>query len=373
MMMSPEEPDRLEALIAAERERLSKLPHFTKDSDDQGVLLSDRIEHYYQKGQLISPMEPDCLRPAGYDLRVGRKYAIGGVVKTLETGETITIHPYQVAVIQTLETLNMPNFLIGRWNIRVSLAYDGLLWVGGAQVDPGFQGRLSCPIYNLSNQKVELKYKDKLAMIDFITTTPPTKASRPFKLKKFIFEEYSTALTSGVEAQLKTFRDESTGLRTDIGDMQRRADTFVTLVFTVVAVLFAGLGIIATKGPNEPSFLNSPVWVAAIALYFAVRANIEPRRESSKRVVWIAWFTPAVLALVVTGLVVSASLFFEAHRSQVAATELERSKEEVTRAKSALIQAQADFGKQIQESQKKSEADLAVLREQIRMLQAKKK
>jgi hypothetical protein len=128
-MISPyEEPDERETLIAAERARLSDLPQYTNDAKDQGVLLSDRIEHYCAEGKLIHPMEADCLKPAGYDLRVGRKYAIGGEIHTLATGGKITINPYQVAVIQTLETLNVPKFLIGRWNVRVTLAYQGLLW-----------------------------------------------------------------------------------------------------------------------------------------------------------------------------------------------------------------------------------------------------
>jgi hypothetical protein len=68
------------------------------------------------------------LRPAGYDLRVGSNYAIAGELHTLNEGGSLTIKPYQVAVIQTLETLNLPDFLIGRWNIRVKFAYKGLLW-----------------------------------------------------------------------------------------------------------------------------------------------------------------------------------------------------------------------------------------------------
>lgn len=82
------------------------------------------------------------------------------------------IPSYQVAIVQIRETLNLPKFLIGRWNIRVKRAYEGLLWVGGAQVDPGFRGHLCCPIYNLSNKEVRLEFGDTLAMIDFVVTTP---------------------------------------------------------------------------------------------------------------------------------------------------------------------------------------------------------
>ena len=92
-----------------ERMRLSELP-YSQDSaphQDHGVLRSDRIVHYCETLRLIDPFKPACLRPAGYDLRVGDRYAIGGKRRPLRPGDVLTIGPYQVAIIQTLETLNL--------------------------------------------------------------------------------------------------------------------------------------------------------------------------------------------------------------------------------------------------------------------------
>jgi len=97
---------------------------------------------------LISPFSKEHLKPANYKLRIGDEYAIKGEIKQLsdKPGENqITIEPFDVAVIKTLETINMPRFLIARWNIRVQLAYEGLLWVGGPQVDAGYIGHHCCP------------------------------------------------------------------------------------------------------------------------------------------------------------------------------------------------------------------------------------
>lgn len=65
----------------------------------------------------------------------------------------------------------MPRFLIARWNLRVSLIYRGLLWLGALQVDPGYHGYLSSPIFNLSDQDVTLKLGEPWALIDFVTPT----------------------------------------------------------------------------------------------------------------------------------------------------------------------------------------------------------
>jgi deoxycytidine triphosphate deaminase len=141
-----------------------------------GVLLRDEILYYQRKCNLIEPFEIENLKPAAYRLRVGDQYSVEGENKHLKQGESLEIGPFQVAIIKTQERVNLPHFLIGRWNIDVSKAYQGLLWVGGPQVDPGYSGYLFCPIYNLSSSKVELQQGESLAVIDFVKTTPFDKS-----------------------------------------------------------------------------------------------------------------------------------------------------------------------------------------------------
>lgn len=271
-----------EILLAVENEkkRLAELPSIPNlFPNERGVLLSDKIKKYCaQNYQLIAPFSPDSLRPAGYDLRIGNYYAVDGVKTSLAKGDTLVIRPYAVVVIETLETLNIPEFLIGRWNIRVKLAYRGLLWVGGAQVDPGYRGRLSCPIYNLSDEPVTLHHGLELAMIDFVTTTAPTAQSikNDWKRVKIFDQHIEQGLTSGVKAQLdkmeETFKYQTADVERRSNLVNTRIDTFVTLVFAIVAVLFAGLGVVATKGSGDDFFFSSPVLIAAVALYFSLRA-----------------------------------------------------------------------------------------------------
>jgi hypothetical protein len=87
-------------------------------------------------------------------------------------------------------------------------------------------------------------------------------------------------------------------------DIGSRIDTFITLIFTVVAVLFAGLGIVATAPETEQSIVNLPVWVAAVALWFALRAFF--RRDIPKE----RWTTWMAFVVAIAGIIALDSLVF---------------------------------------------------------------
>src|SRR2546428_520812 len=123
-----------------EIDRLSSFPNIPDRPDredaDSGVLLSDRIVKFCEKYKMIYPFfsDDEHLKAASYELGVGDWYGLRGRQYRLGPGESLTIEPFDVAIIQTLETLNLPRFLIARWNLRIRWVYKGLLWVGAPQV-----------------------------------------------------------------------------------------------------------------------------------------------------------------------------------------------------------------------------------------------
>lgn len=374
--------------IEAEKARLKALrtAPLTAWHVDRGVLLSDRIEFYCKHYDLITPFNSEDLRPAAYDLRVGDYYSVaGGGSVELQPGDEITIPPYQVAIIQIRETLNLPLFIIGRWNIRVKHAYKGLLWVGGAQVDPGWRGKLCCPIYNLSSKPVRLRHGDPLASIDFVVTTEfHPKQSREFDwtTKWLLFENYPP-LNSGVAEHIDSLRkelDKSSGeTKRTIDETQKRIDTFVSLVFVVVSVLFTGLGVVATKGGAETSILSSPIWVAAIALYFALKsysvvhgsdtADVStPTATNSK-----SRFLPQITSVnfqIAFGLALAvAVVIFHLVRVNTSSHELQTARQNAQSALSATQGLKADFDKKLQAMESEYNRRLAETETQLRELQ----
>lgn len=259
------------------------------ESDKPGVLLSHEISRYAKEYKMIDPFNSENLKPAGYNLSLGGDYAIGGDLKKLspETGKNILrIPPFEVAIISTQETINLPRFIIARWCLRVKLIYTGLLWTGAPQVDPGWCGKLHCPIFNLSSEEVVLNLGDPIILIDFVKTTPFKKGEskeypRPPEHKEL--KDYNWRLKSGLFTEV--------GERIDsIEKKVNRVESFIGLMLTCVAILFASLSIIVvSRIATQTSFLpqrfipwliiNMGISITALffAIYFRVKWEIKSR------------------------------------------------------------------------------------------------
>lgn len=272
------------------KHELERLKHFSCPQSDQrenapvGVLLSDEIQHYVRTVKLIDPFLEINLKAAGYELSVGDEYVIGGERRELKLDGEIRIPPFNVVVIKTAETINLPRFLIARWNVRVKWAYEGLLWVGGPQVDPGWVGHLCCPLYNLSDKEVVLRAGDPIALMDFVTTTPfkPGKSKeygRP--PKRVLLQEYKAAeLKSALYTEAKQRIDDiGKETRAKIDTLEKRMEFFLGSGLVIVTILVAALAIITTFGKDTlvPVWPNVSVLFSLLALAFAFVAYLRSR------------------------------------------------------------------------------------------------
>ncbi len=137
----------------------------------RGVLLSDAISYYVDQIRLIEDMDPGCLKPASYGLRLGSRYYCNGKFGNLREGDVLPLPRNSLTYVSMLEKVNIPHYMIARFNLRIELIYQGILLGTGPQVAPGFRGYLSCPLHNISNNEVELRYGSRFATIDFIKTS----------------------------------------------------------------------------------------------------------------------------------------------------------------------------------------------------------
>lgn len=258
-----------------EIDRLKQFPELIDDPHPEihGVLLQDQIRYFVDNFKMIDPFKEKSLKPAGYELTIGDSYAYGGQVRSLEWEDVITLEPFQVAILTTAETLNLPHFLIARWNIRVRWAYEGLLWVGGPQVDPGWIGRLSCPIYNLSHKSVVLERGEGIALMDFVKTTPVnpdteeyTRYRRPPKrvgLRDYGVEDFESALYTTAAKTVKLVKDDVEKFKTTLSKQETKLDSFAGLSFAALAFVLAALSIFYTEEPG--STIPYPILLTILA------------------------------------------------------------------------------------------------------------
>lgn len=283
-----------------EKEQLKKFVCPEEDTfNSSGVLLSDAIEKYVKAYNMIFPFDSKNLKPASYELTVGYEYSIKGENRELsdEVGKNIiTVEPFEVVIIRTREIINLPRFIIARWNIRVRKAYEGLLWVGGPQVDPGWVGKLSCPLYNLSHKPVTLKLFEPIAVIDFIKTTAFTKyTSVEYQLEKgkyeierqlpsrILFEDYEpnklqSALYNEAKIRIDKIVDDTeksnTNIKNKLDKLEARLDTSTGIGLGVMAIIITAVTIFVGSGSKDaPSiwYVVSNV-IALIALLFSLYA-----------------------------------------------------------------------------------------------------
>lgn len=259
---------------------LEEDPNFPKWENWNGaVLLDNEIRRYCldPAHPLIKPFQPKHLKPARYQLTLGGEARINGKVREISKDRPLVIKPHQVAIVRTLEELNIPRFLIARWNLRVDMVYRGLLWVGALQVDPGWVGYLPCPLYNMSDKPVRLYLGEPVFTVDFVRTTPfiPSECQR-YGRPSFpnpelrAFDEHS--LRSGPYDALKRLKT----VRRGVGELRHQISTTTTGLWSALGALVAALSIIAIQPGSEKGVLarfpTLSLIMSGVALVFSIAA-----------------------------------------------------------------------------------------------------
>ena len=253
------------------------------------VLLADEIKRLCDVADkskaMIDPFCPSRLRPASYQLTLGEEIHIWGENRRLAEAGFVELAPHQVAVVSTHETIRLPGNLIARWSLRVTNIYEGLLWTGGPQVDPGWEGPLYCPIYNLAERTITLKCGEPLFTMDFVRTTDDMSADYeqlkddpklpeiPFYAKrKSLVEHDRHRLRSApyeLIEQVRVLRKESAGASKNVEQLANRMATYALIMFAVLAMIISALALIVSAQSIEFT-LSIPIAVAIVLSILAI-------------------------------------------------------------------------------------------------------
>lgn len=253
-------------------------PRFNVNDPDQwvgAVLLADEIRYYCEvtSPPMISPFDIQNLRPASYDLSLGQEVRIGGRDYRLDAGVPSLLEPHQVAILSTEEVLNVPRFLIARWSIRVRKIYEGMLWTGGLQVDPGWSGPLFCPMYNLSERAIPLYRYDRFFTIDFVRTTSISPALVRMRDEEGLPKVWARPFESEPKLQLyDIYRIHSAPYETlrEVEETRQFRHTYAAglgILFAAIGAVVAALAIFTATVPITPdsSVTRDHPWFALYA------------------------------------------------------------------------------------------------------------
>jgi dCTP deaminase len=158
------------------------------------MVLSDRtIKDEIAKGRIvIEPLNPDCIQPASIDLHLDKKLLafkpqrlptyidvrrnldhLNELVE-LDEDDAFFLNPGEFVLVSTLESITLPDDIVGRLEGKSSLGRIGLLIHSTAgYVDPGWQGHLTIELSNVAKLPITLYYKMKIGQISFLRLTTP--------------------------------------------------------------------------------------------------------------------------------------------------------------------------------------------------------
>ena len=140
-----------------------------------GLLPKRLIELMIKCGMLLENADLSKIGGASYDLSLGDAYWQDGEKKILdERNSFIKLKPGDYVIVSSREIANFPKDIAGRFDLTVSLFCQGIILSNGPQVDPGFNGRLFCLLFNTSNGTITLKRGQHYTTLEFIKLLQPT-------------------------------------------------------------------------------------------------------------------------------------------------------------------------------------------------------
>lgn len=146
------------------------------------MILSDKDILSRTSGQdfiEITPFYHDNLQPASYDLTLDDEFYEYGISDYPFFANAYYLYPRRFVLATTIETIQLPNDIVGQIHGKSSLGRIGLMvHVTAGLVDPGFRGTITLELYNVGPKTINLVSGMRIAQITFQQLT--SRVSRPY-------------------------------------------------------------------------------------------------------------------------------------------------------------------------------------------------
>lgn len=152
------------------------------------LLNSADIQDYVSATGMINPFYPepgkDKLKAASYEVDLLGEYVYYDATGSersdkIERGQAFVLEANSIAFVTLEPYFRLPDYIALRFNLRITHIYRGLLLGTGPLVDPGFRGRLSIPLHNLTTNDYRLVGGEGLIWVEFTKVSPFRDTAEP--------------------------------------------------------------------------------------------------------------------------------------------------------------------------------------------------
>lgn len=190
-------------------------------------LCDKHIEEYLQRGDIVIDPMPDCKMISGLtvDIRLGNKFRVfedhaapfidlSGPREEVEAAmnsvmsdeieisedKAFFLHPGELALAVTLESVTLPANIVGWLDGRSSLARLGLMvHVTAHRIDPGWHGNIVLEFFNSGKLPLALRPNMKIGALSFEVLSEP--AIRPYNARTDAkYKDQDGAIASRISA-----------------------------------------------------------------------------------------------------------------------------------------------------------------------------
>lgn len=123
-------------------------------------------------------IDVNSIKAASYDLRLGNEYylpsckddstsIISGIHTCSDSNNVLSLKPFSSIVFSTEEILSLPENIVGRFDMRIAFALQGLVLQVGPQVEPNYKGRLFGLLLNFSDKEIHIPRYTRFLTIEF--------------------------------------------------------------------------------------------------------------------------------------------------------------------------------------------------------------
>ena len=137
------------------------------------LLNSADIVDYVAVTGMVDPFDPRGLKSASYEMKLRGPYIYVDEKGTKREGQ-LSSDDDQVVVARngitflTVEPFfRIPDYIALRHNLKIDHVYKGLLVGTGPLIDPGFVGRISLPLHNLTENDYTFRAGDGIIWVEF--------------------------------------------------------------------------------------------------------------------------------------------------------------------------------------------------------------